>query len=138
MPDRTDRVAQQLWGFVYDYDAAYERAARAVGLSTAQACLLKAVADGPRTMGEIATELLCDASNVTQVVTRLEARGLVTRQPGRADRRSREVAITAAGAELDRSARQAFRFPRERIGRLSADDQQTLSTLLETLAAPDS
>ena len=135
MTRSTDLVAQQLWEFVYAYDAAYEQAARSVGLSSAQACLLKAVADGPCTMGDIATTLLCDASNVTQLVTRLEAKGLVRRQAGAVDRRSREVVITPAGTELDAAARAAFDFPFERINRLPASARDTLSELLTALSA---
>lgn len=135
MTRSTDLVAQQLWEFVYAYDAAYEQAARSVGLSSAQACLLKAVADGPCTMGDIATTLLCDASNVTQLVTRLESKGLVRRQAGAVDRRSREVVITPAGAELDAAARTAFDFPVERINRLPASARDTLSELLAALSA---
>jgi DNA-binding MarR family transcriptional regulator len=131
----TDLVAQQLWEFVYAYDAAYEQAARSVGLSSAQACLLKAVADGPCTMSDIATTLLCDASNVTQLVTRLESKGLVRRQAGVVDRRSREVVITPAGTELDAAARAAFDFPVERINRLPASARDTLSELLAALSA---
>jgi DNA-binding MarR family transcriptional regulator len=130
----TDLVAQQLWDFVYAYDAAYDEAARSVGLSSAQACLLKAVAEGPRTMGDLATTLLCDASNVTQLVTRLESKGLVRRQPGAVDRRSREVVITPAGTELDAAARVAFDFPAERINRLPASARDTLSELLAALS----
>lgn len=130
----TGPLARQLWDFVYAYDAAYDRAARSVGLSAAQACLLKAVADGPCTMGHLATELLCDASNVTQLVTRLEGKGLVERRPGRVDRRSREVTITAAGLELSGRAQAAFAFPHERIGLLSRADQDRLSTMLGTLS----
>ena len=134
MTRSTDLVAQQLWDFVYAYDAAYDEAARSVGLSSAQACLLKAVADGPCTMGDIATKLLCDASNVTQLVTRLESKGLVRRQHGAVDRRSREVVITPAGTELDAAARAAFEFPAERINRLPASARDTLSELLAALS----
>jgi DNA-binding MarR family transcriptional regulator len=130
----TDLVAQQLWDFVYAYDAAYDEAAQSVGLSSAQACLLKAVAEGPRTMGDLATTLLCDASNVTQLVTRMESKGLVRRQPGAVDRRSREVVITPAGTELDAAARVAFDFPAERINRLPASARDTLSELLAALS----
>lgn len=137
MTRSTDQVAQQLWDFVYAYDAAYDEAAGSVGLSSAQACLLKAVADGPCTMSEIATQLLCDASNVTQLVGRLEAKGLVRRRPGAVDRRSREVVITPAGARLDAAVRAAFAFPHERIDRLPASARQQLSDLLAVLSADD-
>lgn len=133
MTDRSDRVAQQLWDFVYAYDAAYDRAARDIGLSAAQACLLKAVSQEPRTMGELATFLLCDASNVTQLVTRLEKRGLVTRVPEPTDLRSKRVAITGAGHEVDQRVRKAFTFPDQRINKLSPESQLALADLLNVL-----
>lgn len=135
MTDTPNVVAQRLWDFVYAYDAAYDRAAREVGLSAAQACLLKAVSEEPRTMGELATYLLCDASNVTQLVTRLEARGLVTRVPEPTDLRSKRVAITGAGTEVDRRVRDAFAFPRQRIDRLPPESQRTLADLLNVLGS---
>ena len=65
----TGRVLeQQLWDFVYAYDAAFDRAAQDAGLTAAQACLLTTLSEGSRMMGDLATELLCDASNVTQLV----------------------------------------------------------------------
>ena len=121
---------QRLWDFVYAYDEAYDRAARDAGLSAAQACLLKAVSEQPRKMGELAALLLCDASNVTQLVSRLEARGLVARQADSHDRRSRTVAITRAGDKLARQVRENFAFPRDRIDRLPRASREVLSGLL--------
>jgi DNA-binding MarR family transcriptional regulator len=126
-------IAQQLWDFVYAYDAAYERAAREVGLSSAQACLLKAVSETPCTMGELATRLLCDASNATQLVSRLEARDLVRREPQPGDGRSKRVVITGAGLDVNDRVRAAFAFPHERVGRLSADKQRRLTAILAEL-----
>lgn len=133
MTDNAGAVAQRLWDFVYAYDAAYDLAAREVGLSAAQACLLKAVSEEPRTMGELATVLLCDASNVTQLANRLEARGLVARVTEPTDRRSKTVAITRTGREVDRQVRHAFDFPHRRIDRLSPESQRTLADLLNVL-----
>ncbi|WP_228395204.1 MarR family winged helix-turn-helix transcriptional regulator, partial [Modestobacter roseus] len=127
---------QQLWDFVYGYDAAYDRAAQQAGLSAAQACLLDQLTGGSSTMGELATVLLCDASNVTQLVTRLQARGLVTREPDPADRRVKRVSITPAGRREHRAVRRAFTFPADSVGRLTAAERQLLSGLLATMRAP--
>lgn len=131
MVDET-ALPQQLWDFVYAYDAAYDRAARSAGLSAAQACLLKEVVDAPRSMSELAASLLCDASNVTQLVTRLEARGLVRREPGQ-DRRSKRVAITAGGIEMVDRVRGAFTFPQDRLARLPLESRRELSALLDAM-----
>ena len=137
MTDAADRLDQQLWDFVYAYDAAYDRAARAGSLSAAQACLLAQLMRGSRSMGELADELLCDASNVTQLVTRLEAEGLVTRLPDPSDLRVKRVSITRAGRRVHRAVRRAFDFPSARIGRLTEQEQRELSQLLGKVLATE-
>ena len=111
-----DRVARalerQLWDLVGAYDAAFDRASREVGLTAAQACLLTCLSQGSCTMSDLATELLCDASNITQLVGRLEARGLVRREPDPEDRRARRVTITTAGRRQRRAVEKVFTFPR--------------------------
>ena len=129
-------LEQQLWDFVYAYDAAYDRAAEANGLSAAQACLLDRLTGGSRAMGELAAELLCDASNVTQLVARLEARGLVTRVPDPEDRRVKRVTITPAGRRVRRAVGRTFVFSTDRIGRLSEGQQQQLAELLSAMLSP--
>jgi DNA-binding MarR family transcriptional regulator len=133
MSDTAAALEQQLWDLVYAYDAAFDRAARDAGLTAAQACLLTCLSHGSCTMGDLATELLCDASNVTQLVGRLEDRGLVTREPDPDDRRARRVSITAAGRRQRRAIEQVFTFPTERIGRLSDAEQRRLRELLDGL-----
>ena len=131
-----DPLHRQVWDFVYAYDAAYDRAAQAAGLSAAQACLLDQLTRGSRSMGELAVQLLCDPSNVTQLVVRLEARGLVTRVPETADRRVKRVSITAAGRREHRAVRRSFDFPADRLGRLTGQEQLQLSELLSKVLAP--
>lgn len=82
-----------LFDLVDVYDRAYETAAAELSLSPAQACVLGRL-DERRGMGALAEELGCDASNITQIVVRLEALGLVTREPNPRDRRARLVART--------------------------------------------
>ena len=138
MPEDPIALDQQLFDLVYAYDAAYDRAARAAGLSAAQACLLDGLTDAGRSMGELAGALLCDASNVTQLVARLEAAGLVTRRSDPDDRRVKRVAITPAGRRVRRTVRRAFDFPAQRLGRLSDSERLRLSGLLGKLLAPPS
>ncbi|WP_299951117.1 MarR family winged helix-turn-helix transcriptional regulator [uncultured Modestobacter sp.] len=136
MTEPSSPLDQQLWDFVYGYDAAYDRAAQQAGLSAAQACLLDQLTGGSSTMGELATALLCDASNVTQLVARLESRGLVTREPDPADRRVKRVSITPAGRREHRAVHRAFAFPAESVDRLTAGEQQLLSRLLAKMRRP--
>ena len=137
MTEAPTPLDRQLWDFVYAYDAAYDRAARSVGLSAAQACLLDALTQGSRSMGELAVELLCDASNVTQLVTRLEAGGLVTRVPDPDDRRVRQVSITPAGRRVRRAVGRAFDLPARGLVRLTEGERAQLSGMLAKLLEPD-
>lgn len=69
------------------------------GLTGQQAILLRAL-DQPRPMRAVAAHLKCDPSNVTGLIDRIEARGLVERTPDPADRRVRLLALTSGGRRV--------------------------------------
>src|SRR5205085_9128779 len=71
----------------------------AIGLSLPKLAALRALvtAEEALPLGQLAERLACVKSNVTQLVERLEADGLVLRAPDPGDRRSRRAAITDAG-----------------------------------------
>jgi DNA-binding MarR family transcriptional regulator len=103
--------------------------ARELGLSPATFGALRAL-DQPRTMGEMATLLHCDNSNVTGIVDGLEERGLAARNPAADDRRVKLVAITAKGRRIRSHLVKAVEKPPEWLTGLSAADQRTLRDLL--------
>jgi DNA-binding MarR family transcriptional regulator len=81
-------------------------------------------------MGQLAERLDCDPSNVTGMVDRLQARGLLERRVDEADRRVKHLALTPAGRQL-RSELEARLFAgRPLLARLSRGDQRTLRDLL--------
>jgi DNA-binding MarR family transcriptional regulator len=135
MTEGADSLKDQLYDFVYVYEAAFDRAAQEAGLSAAQACLLLQLRRGSSTMGDLAVELVCDASNVTQLVRPLEAGGLVAREPDPADRRTRRVSITAAGRRMCRKVEERFTLPAERVDRLTEREQRQLSRVLRKILA---
>ena len=118
-----------MFDFVDAYDRAYETAATEHGLSVAQACVLGRLND-PRGMRELADELGCDASNVTQIIARLESRDLVQRHTNPNDRRSRQIVRTHTGDALYADFETSFAFARAAIANLSAGEQDQLATLL--------
>lgn len=129
-PTATSSEAEAvLFELVDVYDRAYEAAATQLSLSAAQACVLGRLEER-RGMGALAEELGCDASNVTQIVARLEALDLVNREPNPNDRRARLVARTRRGDELNRRFEDTFAFARAAVGRLSAAEQNQLTALL--------
>lgn len=78
----------------------HEEAAAAAGLTAPQATLLTLLSE-PMSMRQFADLMGCDASNVTGIVDRLEAKSLVERQADPADRRVKRLARTSEG---DRAA----------------------------------
>ena len=81
-------------------------------------------------MSGVAERLFCDASNVTGMVDRLEARGLLERRDDPRDRRVKRIALTDDGVVLRERVLERLYEPPEAIARLSADDQRTLRDLL--------
>jgi DNA-binding MarR family transcriptional regulator len=118
-----------MFDFVDAYDRAYETAATKHGLSVAQACVLGRLTD-PRGMRELADELGCDASNVTQIIARLESRDLVQRHTNPNDRRSRQIVRTLTGDALYADFEASFAFARAAIANLSTKEQNQLAALL--------
>jgi DNA-binding MarR family transcriptional regulator len=70
------------------------------GLSVAQVDVLRRLRRGPSPMRRLADQMNCEPSNLTGLVDRLEARGLVERQPYPDDRRVKCLALTESGDRL--------------------------------------
>ncbi|MDP3773808.1 MAG: MarR family transcriptional regulator [Gemmatimonadales bacterium] len=72
------------------------------GLSPAKYGVLQQLAAaGPLTLTDLAGRLSCVRSNVTQLVDRLEADGLVRREDDPADRRTVRAVLTALGVQRE-------------------------------------
>ncbi|HWF73381.1 MAG TPA: MarR family transcriptional regulator [Solirubrobacteraceae bacterium] len=120
-----------LRGFLLDGRRRFLAAASALDLHPAQAgALLQMEPDAAMPMHELATMLACDNSNVTGIVDRLEARGLVARRPYAQDRRVKHVGLTPAGVELRDRIRAQLAEPPDAIRRLSPSDQRLLRDVL--------
>jgi DNA-binding MarR family transcriptional regulator len=84
----------------------------------------------PLPMGELAEDLFCDASNVTGIADRLEAKGYVERRPGEDDRRVKVLELTPRGVELRRRVLRIMAQPPAAIAALSLADQRALRDIL--------
>jgi MarR family transcriptional regulator, organic hydroperoxide resistance regulator len=104
-------------------------AASELDLHPAQAGALLQLAS-PLPMHELAALLACDNSNVTGLIDRLEARGLVTRQSSTDDRRVKHVVLTDAGRSLREQMLDHVGRPPQGFDRLTADEQRQLAQLL--------
>ena len=87
----------------------------------------------PIAMGELAGTLACDRSNVTGLVDRLEARGLVQRRPSEADRRVKVLVLTPTGTRVRDLLVERMLAPPPAIERLSPREQRALVRILERL-----
>jgi DNA-binding MarR family transcriptional regulator len=86
-------------------------------------------------MKAVADRMHCDASNLTGIVDRLEARGLVVRRSHPTDRRVKELVLTDAGERLRDQLTKLPPYAPE-LSELSADERATLTELLRrTLAS---
>ncbi|CAM5391811.1 MarR family transcriptional regulator [Streptomyces xanthochromogenes] len=126
-------VVELIGTVVGRYYEEYERAAAEHSLTGAQARVLGLLSLEPMPMRRIAQKLKCEPSNVTGIVDRLEARGLVERRPDPADRRVKLAAPTPDGLSTATALRDSLNFAREPLAELSADERRVLRDLLRRM-----
>lgn len=107
----------------------------AQGLTATQLGVLEVIwHQGPLTQGELGRKVLTSAGNMTDVVDKLEQRGLVRRERDAADRRLVRVELTPTGRALIQSL-----FPRHAadiaaaMAGLTTDELELLGDLLRRL-----
>ncbi len=87
----------------------------------------------PLPMGRLAHTLACHASNVTGLVDRLEARGLVQRQLSVDDRRVKALALTPDGSRVRAQMLRRMTSGARPLSRLTPRQQRALVKILEVL-----
>ena len=130
---RSDAAASEAWLLLFEFFKAQKPRLALLEdefeLSGSQAHALYVLGE-PRSMGELAQLLLCDASNVTGIVDRLEQRGLIERHPSEHDRRVKMLVLTPQGAELRERALARFAEPPPGIAALPREQQRALRDIL--------
>jgi DNA-binding MarR family transcriptional regulator len=139
---RTDADACRAWQLLVKFFFAQREHLPPLGdrveLSPVQCHVLHLIEPGrPLPMGRLADTLGCDASNVTGLVDRLEARGLVERRPSAADRRVKVLQLTPSGARLRSRLLRRMTGDWCALSRLSPAQQRSLVRLLEALVNED-
>ena len=107
-----------------------------VGLSLPKLAALHQLAQAGDSLplGQLAERLACVKSNVTQLVDRLEADGLVTRAADPSDRRSRLAMLTETGkTAYARGITIQQQSEREIFSVLSREESSALHTLLSKI-----
>jgi len=113
-----------------------ETALEEVGLSTAKFAALTHLVDAgePLSLSECAARMTCVRSNITQLVDRLEAEGLVRRVDDPTDRRGVKAVVTPLGAERQAAgAHKMAAVQKEFAKTLSGVDQGALARALAAL-----
>jgi DNA-binding MarR family transcriptional regulator len=113
-----------------------ECALEQVGLSAAKHGALKILhtAGEPLPLGELAGRVQCVRSNMTQLVDRLEAEGLVRRTNDPVDRRVVRAELTPVGRERTEAGNQRIAALQEAfLSSLSPADRAALGRVLDAL-----
>jgi DNA-binding MarR family transcriptional regulator len=117
-------------------EAEVEAKLDAVGLSLAKLAALKTLTEAGESLPltQLAERLSCVKSNITQLVDRLEADGLVRRLPDPNDRRARLATLTPAGRIACREGTRVQQAAEQAVLRkLSAAESRQLAGLLARL-----
>lgn len=106
--------------------------ASGLGLSHGQIKVLLALdLDEPLAMRALADRLHFDPSNLTSLIDKLEARGLLERRPDPVDRRVKSLVVTPAGSELRETFRAHLSADPGPLGQLQPADITRYRDLLQ-------
>jgi MarR family transcriptional regulator, organic hydroperoxide resistance regulator len=126
-----------LWRLMQANKPRFMALAQELGLAPMQLHALRLIEPGVEVpMSSLAGKLFCDASNVTGIVDRLEARGLIERRPAEHDRRVKLLVLTAEGDRVRSTAQSQITQPPPEIAALPLDQKRALRDALR--AAMDS
>ncbi len=139
-PSGKTALAEEAWRDLFDFFIATRKerdpalAKQGLTPNDAKAMFSLDAATG-KTMGSLAGEWTCDASNATWIIDRLEKRGLAERRPSPGDRRVKMVVLTPLGAKT-RAAVMAEMFkPPSALLELDRQDLEALRDAARKLAA---
>jgi DNA-binding MarR family transcriptional regulator len=120
-----------LWRLMQANKPRFMALAQELGLAPMQLHALRLIEPGVEVpMSSLAGKLFCDASNVTGIVDRLEARGLIERRPAEHDRRVKLLVLTDAGNRMRSLAERQMTQPPPEIAALPLEHRRALRDAL--------
>ena len=132
-----EEIVDLVWQLVGQMRQHFHTRIAELGLSPTQAMALRGLdPDAPVPMGALACTLRCDASNVTGIVDRLEAKGLVERRVAARDRRVKTLVFTAKGRAVRRRLEAALLDESPPVARLTPAEQRVFRELLRRVVTP--
>ena len=134
-------LASQVWGLLLQVlignnRQRYQQVAARTGLSMPQShALMELNPDGrPASMRALAACLHSDPSNITGLVDRLEAKGMVERRADPSDRRVKALVLTDAGRRARAQLRRIMEEPPAALARLDPQQLRVMHQALSELA----
>jgi len=117
--------------FAQKLDSHARRVAEELGITATQVIALRELSE-PITARELAGRMVCEPSNVTFVLDRLEQQGLIERRPHPTDRRAKQIVLTGDGhrRRAEVLERMSARSP---LTSLAPDQRESLRELLRAL-----
>ena len=139
MTERKD-PAREAWELLWEVMQAnkprFMALAQELSLSPVQLHTLRIIEPGVEVpMSSLAGKLFCDASNVTGIVDRLEARDLIERRPADYDRRVKLLVLTAEGERVRAIAHEQMTQPPPEIAALPLEHKRALRDALRAAVA---
>src|SRR3954469_12239127 len=142
MPRPASAAAREAWSIMETLVRESRRASDAsvheLGLAPRQAKALRQLEPGvPLAMSRLAEALHCDNSNVTQIVDRLEADGLVERRAAPHDRRVKALVLTDEGRRVRAEVERRMTEPPPLLAALRGEDARVLRDALRRMVERD-
>jgi DNA-binding MarR family transcriptional regulator len=135
-PAATDQVMFALLAAAHSVEQRMETAMEEVGLSSAKFSALTHLVEAGEalSLSECAKRMTCVRSNITQLMDRLEAEGLVRRVDDPNDRRGVRASVTALGLERQAmGAKQLAKVQKEFAKILAGADRDALARALAAM-----
>jgi DNA-binding MarR family transcriptional regulator len=132
-------LAEEAWGALFDFFIATRNERDPVfakhGLTPNDAKALFSLDAIGKTMGSLAGEWMCDASNATWIVDRLEKHGLAERRSSPGDRRVKMVVLTSNGAKIREEVMTEMHKPPAAVYDLDREDLEAIRDVARKLMA---
>ena len=130
-------IVDLVWELVAQMHEHFHTRIAELGLSPPQAMALRGLdPDAPMPMGALACRLRCDASNITGIVDRLEAKQLVERRVAASDRRVKTLVFTTKGRAVRRRLDAILLDESPAVARLTRAEQRVFRELLRRAVTP--
>jgi MarR family transcriptional regulator, organic hydroperoxide resistance regulator len=139
IPEASPDLGREIWSLLHRLFQAGRPAMMAIcqeyELTPPQAFLLRYLEpEKPVAMNALAEALGCDASNITGLVDKLEARNLLKRQSDPADRRVKMIVVTEAGTAFRKKLLARLLEPPAALNSLPEAEKRQLRNTLRRVA----